>query len=293
MRVTEGMIVRSFLRNVNSSRQDVNVLNQQLASGNKISKPSDDPIGTESILRYTSAIDKNEIYQKNVTETISSLETTYDTVDGVLSALTDLKDVVLGAGNTQEQDMLSSYAEQVNSIIERLVDLGNTKFNGKYIFAGTNTLSKPYSFDGTTVTQTSSGVDGKIYADIGATEKEVVNINGDNIFNGTELFKQVIAIRDQLKSFQQPTPAQIESVDTNFNSVTEQYGKIGAITERFTAAQTQLENENTRLQNYLGLEKSIDLGETVVKLTQAQTNLEAAFKSWSGVLQKTLFNFLS
>jgi flagellar hook-associated protein 3 FlgL len=293
MRVTEGMIVKDFLRNVNSSRQSINVLEQQLASGNKISKPSDDPIGTESILRYSSAIDKNEIYQKNVGNTISSLETTYDSVDGVLTALSDLKDVVLGAGNTSEDDMLSSYAEQANSILKRLVDLGNTKFNGKYIFAGTNTLSQPYTNDGTKVTENSKGVDGKIYVDIGATSKEVVNINGTDIFNGTELFDKVIAIRDQLKSLKQPTQEQIDSVDSLFNSVTEQYGKIGAITGRFTATQTQLENENTRLKSYLGQVNDIDIAETTVSLTQAQTNLEAAFKSWSGVLQKTLFNFLS
>jgi len=42
----------------------------------------------------------------------------------------------------------------------------------------------------------------------------------------------------------------------------------------------------------LGNEKDIDLAETIVKLTQVQTNLEAAFKAWSGVLQKSLFNFL-
>jgi flagellar hook-associated protein 3 FlgL len=293
MRVTEQMVVSNFLRNISKNRTDINSLQSQLAANKRVLKPSDDPIGTEKILRYQTAIDRNAIYQKNVSDSISTLETTFDTIDGVMSALTDLKTTADAAANTEEPDMLTTYSAQVDGILSRILDLGNTKFNGKYIFAGTNTLNQPYTLDGSKINVSSDGVDGKILVDIGGTKKEIVNIGGKDVFQDTKLFDLVISIRDSLSQKKQLTSEQLSEIDTMTNSVSSQFGKVGSITERFRAVETQLSNESTRLQGYLGEENDVDYGETIVKLTQAQTNLEAAFKSWSGVLQKTLFNFLS
>jgi flagellar hook-associated protein 3 FlgL len=293
MRVTEQMVVSNFLRNISSNRANIDDLQAKLASNRKISKPSDNPIGAETVLRYKTALDRNEIFKKNVGDTLSTLETTFDTVDGVIQALTDLKTTAVAGSNTQEPNMLNTYSVEVDGVLKRVMDLANYKFNGKFIFAGTNTLSQPYSSDGTAVTVNPKGVDGQILVDLGGSQREVVNINGSDIFQGTKLFDLIISIRDNLKNQKQPTKDQMDQIDTMIDSVNSQFGKVGAITERFRSVQTQLDNENVRLQNYLGQENDIDLGDTIVKLTQAQTNLEAAFKSWSGVLQKTLFNFLS
>ncbi len=292
MRITEQMVISDFLRNISNNRKSVDQLNRQVASNSKISKASEDPFAAEAIMRYQSAIEKNDLYQKNTDNAITYLETSFNSVDGIIGTLTDFKSTLTAASNTEEPGMLATYANETETILKRLVDYGNTQFNDKFIFSGTNTKNAPYTYDGTTVTQSSKGTGGEILVDIGGTNLETINTGGDSIFQGTEVFDFVSEVRDRLKNNLPPTTAQLEKVDDYIDKANVQFGKIGAVTERFQAVQTQLENENTRLKEYLGNEKDIDLAETIVKLTQVQTNLEAAFKAWSGVLQKSLFNFL-
>ena len=292
MRVTEQMVISDFLRNISKTRQSIDVLNRQLASNNKISKPSDDPFIAEAIMRYQSAIEKNGVYQKNVANAITYLETSFNAVDGVISTLTDLKVLITAASNTEEPGMLQTYSNEAEGILQRLINYGNTKFNNKYIFGGSNTTTVPYLYDGNKVTVSSKGTGGEIYVDLGGPDLEVINTNGNDVFLGTEIFDFVTEIRDRLKNLQSPTTEQLNKIDDYINVANVQFGKIGAIVERFKDVQTQLESEEVRLKDYLGNEKDIDLAETIVKLTQVQTNLEAAFRAWSGVLQKSLFNFL-
>ena len=292
MRVTEQMVISDYLRNITRTRESLDILNRQVATNNKIGRVSDDPFSAEAIMRYQSAIAKNSMFQKNVDNAITSLETTFSAVDGIIGTLTDFKVILTASSNTEEPGMLSTYGNETDTILRRLVDYGNTKFNNKYIFAGANTNTAPYTYDGTSVSASVRGTDGQIFVDIGGPNVEVINTNGEDLFKGTEIFDFVEEVRDRLKNNLAPTPEQIEKIDKYIDHVNVQFGKIGAVAERFRAVQTQLENEEIRLKDYLGNEKDIDLAETIVKLTQVQTNLEAAFKAWSGVLQKSLFNFL-
>ena len=292
MRVTENMVISDYLGNITKTRQSLDKLNKELASNSKVSKASDDPFAAEAIMRYQSAITKNEQYQKNVDNATSFLETSFDAADGVIGTLTDLKVLITSASNTGDTDTLSTYGAEADSILQRLVDYGNTKFNNKYVFGGTNTGSLPYVYNGTTVTASSSGSSGEILVDTGGATLESINTNGHDIFGGTEIFSFVEGLRDRLKSGQKPTDEQLSKIDGYISDVNVQFGKIGAVAERFKSIQTQLQSENTKLASYLGNEKDIDLAETIVKLTQVQTNMEAAYKAWSNVLQKSLFNFL-
>jgi flagellar hook-associated protein 3 FlgL len=292
MRVTEQMVVSNFLSNISKTRQSIDDLSQMIASNNTVSTVSDDPFASEAILRYQHALSKNQQYQENVADAITYLETSFDSTDGIISSLTDLKTTLTAAANTTDADELTTYGNEVESILQQLVDYGNTQSNNKYVFAGTNTTTIPYTYDGTTVTVSDAGTSGDVLVDIGGVNLETISTNGDDIFQGTDLFKYVEEVRDTLLSGSPPTNDQLAAVDDYIDNVSVQFGKIGAVTERFEAIQTQLGTEETRLTEYLGSEKDIDLPDTIIKLTQAQTNLQAAFQAWSSILQESLFNFL-
>jgi len=218
MRVTEQMVISDFLRNISKTRQSIDVLNRQLASNNKISKPSDDPFIAEAIMRYQSAIEKNGVYQKNVANAITYLETSFNSIDGVISTLTDLKVLITAASNTEEPGMLETYGNEAEGILQRLINYGNTKFNNKYIFGGSNTTTVPYLYDGNKVTISSKGTGGEIYVDLGGPDLEVINTNGDDVFLGTEIFDFVVEIRDRLKNLQPPTTEHLNKIDDYINN---------------------------------------------------------------------------
>jgi flagellar hook-associated protein 3 FlgL len=246
MRVTEQMVVSDYLRNITKTRESLDELSRQESTNSKVGKPSDDPFAAEAIMRYQSAIDKNSLYQKNANNAVDYLETSFDAVDGTIGALTDFKTLLTASSNTEEPDTLKTYGDEADSILQRLVDYGNTKFNGKYVFAGSNTTTVPYKYDGTSVTVDSKGTGGNIYVDIGGQSLETINTNGNDVFQGTEIFDYIAEVRNKLKNNEKPTNEEIAKIDTYIDSVNVQFGKIGAVTERFQAVQTQLESERDR-----------------------------------------------
>jgi flagellar hook-associated protein 3 FlgL len=271
----------------------MDILNQQLASNSMVSKPSDNPFAAEAILRYQKQVEENAQYQKNADNAISFLETSFDAVDNIIITLTDLRVLIVAALNASDTDQLKTYGNEADSLIRQLVDLGNTKFNNKYVFGGTATGTVPFTYGANGVVElTAGGTTGDIFVDIGGIELEKINISAAEIFKGEEVFRFLEGVRDVLLTGNNPVQAHLAQIDVYLNLNTEHLGKIGAVTARFHVAASQMGREEIRLKDYLGNEKDIDLADLILKMTQMQTNLQAAFKSWSDVLQKTLFNFL-
>ena len=64
MRVTNNMLSSQLILNLNRNAQQMNTTQTQLATGRKINKPSDDPVGITYSLRYRAELSSNEQYQK-------------------------------------------------------------------------------------------------------------------------------------------------------------------------------------------------------------------------------------
>lgn len=73
IRVTSNMMSSQLLLNLNRNARTMNETQLQLASGRKINKPSDDPVGITYSLRYRAELSSNEQYTKNVDSALSWL----------------------------------------------------------------------------------------------------------------------------------------------------------------------------------------------------------------------------
>jgi flagellar hook-associated protein 3 FlgL len=80
-RVTSGMMHSQLLRNLNNNYNRMNATQEQIATGRKINRASDDPVGITYALRYRSELTMNDQYQRNITTATSSVEN----VDTVLN----------------------------------------------------------------------------------------------------------------------------------------------------------------------------------------------------------------
>jgi len=292
MRITEKMVTNNYLKNIRLSKKAIDRLNEQLSSSSLVSRPSDNPFAAEAILRYNNQIEKNAQYQKNTDNALSYLETSFDAIDNIIITLTDIRVLLVASENASDTDMLKTYGHEADSLIHQLVDLANTKFNHKFIFAGTDTAGIPFTYHEDGVRLNPNGTDGDIFVDTGGIELEKINVTGSQIFKGTEIFRFVEEVRDILLSGNKPNAAHLEKIDEYLSHTNEINGKFGSITLRLRGISTQLGNEEVRLRDYLGNEKDIDLADTILKLTSLQTNLQAAFQAWSNILRQTLFTFL-
>ena len=94
-------------------------------------------------------------------------------VEPVIECVSRLKELALqGSNDTYSLDDLANMAEEVSNLKERLLNVANTEFNGRYVFSGTRYDTPPFdntfTYVGTT-TEVSIDVSTSAKAEVGLT----------------------------------------------------------------------------------------------------------------------------
>ncbi len=146
MRVTAAMVRSRILHNMSSTLDVLQVTQTQLATGKRVLKPSDDPVATAKALGLRTVLRDNSQFMKNIDDASGWMTVTEAAVDDMTALLTELKEAaVSGADDTKGESERAAIAEQVEHLLESLIDIANTRYDDRYVFAGTHTLTRPYS----------------------------------------------------------------------------------------------------------------------------------------------------
>lgn len=156
MRITTPMLSANYLRNVGKNMNYLQTLQNQLSTGKKISKPSDNPFAASRIVQMYADISGNEQYNNNITDVTNFLDVTDTSMQQVSSLYSRVRELLVASGNAAYgSDQLKSIQDEMKVKVDQLAQLLNTSFDGKFVFGGTKVDSKPVTV-----------VDGKIqYAD--------------------------------------------------------------------------------------------------------------------------------
>lgn len=145
MRVTNQLIINTVLTNLDSSRERLRDYQTKAATGMQIQRPSDDPIGAMRVLKLSLLVRDQGQYGDNIENGRSWLTMTEKVLGEASSVIGEVKTTAVnGANDSLGPSERKSLAVQVDTMLEHLVALGNSRLEGKYIFAGTHTLTMPY-----------------------------------------------------------------------------------------------------------------------------------------------------
>lgn len=173
-RVTQGMMSTQFLRNLNNNLKGMDNMQNQLATGRRLNKPSDDPVGISFSMRYRSELSANEQFQSNTNSATSWMSFTDTVMSQAGEVVQKLREMAVKASNgTNPQAALDTMKAESSQLYEQMVDIGNSQFNGKYVFNGELTNLKPYTLENAVTEQADTGM---IDFEIGAGVKIAVNV---------------------------------------------------------------------------------------------------------------------
>ncbi|WP_312753311.1 flagellar hook-associated protein FlgL [Rummeliibacillus suwonensis] len=142
MRVTQSMLSNNMLRNLNNSNSKLGKYQEQLSSGSKITRPSDDPVATVKGIGYRTELAKNSQYTRNMTTVNSWLDSSDDALKQVGSGLQRVQELVTQAANdTNTDEEREKIKIEIDQIRQQIRDVANTQVGDSYIFSGTKTLS--------------------------------------------------------------------------------------------------------------------------------------------------------
>lgn len=130
--------IRGALQMQKAQESMLNSANQ-LTSGSRINSAKDDPAGLAIAALMSSQIRGNSMAIRNANDGISLSQV----ADGALSeadgVLQRMRELAVQAGNgTLSQSNRDSIQNEINQLSEQLSDIGNTKFNGASVFAGSS-----------------------------------------------------------------------------------------------------------------------------------------------------------
>lgn len=149
MRVTTNLIFDQNYRAINNSQGQLSDIQTQLATGKKLLRPSDDPVGASQVIRLTEEIDKINQYKRNndlVTNALEIQETSLRSINDVVNRARVLT-VQSGNGILSAPDKQALGAE-IEQLRNQVIDLMNTQnASGEYIFSGYQSASQAFEFN--------------------------------------------------------------------------------------------------------------------------------------------------
>lgn len=148
MRVTNSMMISNFLSNLNRNTTTMSIYQDQLSSGKRINRLSDDPIGIMTVLDSRSKLSKLTQHNSSIDDGISWLEqseTSLREINDVLGTI--YEKTVNGSNGTLADTDRQAIGTLVGQLKEHIVQLGNSTYGGRYIFGGYNTTQPPFVLD--------------------------------------------------------------------------------------------------------------------------------------------------
>ena len=303
MRVTNNTMIHSIVRYL--TRQNEAIFDRQniIASGKKINKPSDDPLGMGRVLDYRQTIASIEQYQTN----IQSGKTRLGVIEANLDLVDDLMEVV-GAiaqteiGGTTESRQLA--AENLKNLYDQILDQANSKLSDNYLFSGYQTKTAPFSrddtqattFDQFTVTYNGDAGDMQFIAADNTTI--TVEADGRAIFQnaasgGINIFD---AMRDLIVGLENDDIAAISTQSGLFDQGRTQIRDIRSanapILYQLKTAEKHWELYKPRIADLLGEEEGADIAKAVVELQSLELAYQSTLATAARIIQPGLINFL-
>ena len=144
MRITVKELHRSMLETINNRYADLSDLQEQLATGKRLRRPSDDPVDVANDLQLISRQKELKQHKKNIEDSISYMlitETSMESTNTLMQRVREL--AVQASSDTLSADEREYLNKEVEQLFRQQIALVNTKFKGDYVFGGQQTKVPP------------------------------------------------------------------------------------------------------------------------------------------------------
>jgi flagellar hook-associated protein 3 FlgL len=297
MRIASSTVSDNIVRQIQNLGTQQSRLQSQVASGQRITNPDDDPAAVSRVINLESERRAIEQFQRNAERALEVSQASFSGLQQIKKLSDRATEIgTLGAG-TVSPDALKAYASEVNQLIEQAVQLGNTKFRNDYIYAGTAVDTPPF----TAARDASGEVTGVTFAG-NSNQSSIALSESSSVAPGTspatntgigDFINRLVSLRDALRA---GDTSAVQTAQTNLLSsedvLVDSLSEHGAIQMRIEVNQTQQKERAENLENLVSAEADGDLPSAIVKLNQTQVAYQAALQSASNIMRLSLLDYL-
>jgi flagellar hook-associated protein 3 FlgL len=279
-----------MLRNLSNSYSKIGKYQEQITTGRKFTRPSDDPVSTVKGMAFRTDLNKAEQFTRNIQTVNNWLDTTDDALDQAGTALHRIKELLVQAANdTNTSSDRTKIKEEIEQIKLQLRDIANTKVGNKYIFSGTKTLAPVFD---------ESDMTGHINEEIVQIEvfdgiKLDVNIPGKTLFGNIDNFMSNLSnlLNDDTKTGEDISEM-LGDLDQLYEEVLAARADIGARQNRVELMTNRLALHETNVTKQLSENEDVDYAKAITEMITAESIHQAALSVGAKIIQQTLVDFI-
>jgi flagellar hook-associated protein 3 FlgL len=285
MRITENMRFTDVARSLSALRSRLADVTNQVSSGRRVVKPSDDPIAAAELTRISAREARTLDYQNTIGTVRSDLslsESNLGEASGLMARAHEI--AVQGANGSLSAADRKTLAAEVVSIREQLTSTANAKgTSGGYLFSGSKSSTAAFSSTGAY-----QGDNSEHQVEIAPGVVARVAVTGANAFGaagGTDAFAVLDSLRQALVDDDHDAiAAALDPIEASRSQIVRAQSDAGLILNRLDTADEALSLTQLELGKRESELGAVDPFAALTELTQLSSTLEQAI----AVARKTL-----
>ncbi len=289
--VRDSSSYRVLQYNLSKNTTKLNELYIKTSTGIEVAKASDNPSSVQKIIGCRSSIVAGERYIENCRSAQDNLSSSETYIDSILDVMERAKEIGISAANDSlSQSDFNTYTDELSRMQDALLDLANTQVSGKYIFAGYDDTSQPFS--GSPVTYNGTTDHQMITVSPGSTVAG--NITGEELFmNPTDLFATLDNLITAVSAGDTAlVSSQLDQLEVAAEQVRSRQSELGNASARLDDLITMHSNSNLLLTETLSTEEDADLTELLSEISKYELSVEATMQVTGRVSALNLFDYL-
>lgn len=307
MRITNRMLGQNVVNNINRNLEYMYRVQEQMSTGKRVNRPSDDPIVVARVLAFKTSIAANDQYKKNMEDAkgwIDASESALGMATDVLQRAREL--AVYGANGTMPEESMQALGEEVEQLLDEMVQVANTSYGGRYLFGGTYTTDTPFVRESDPANPDFpvkyNGNTGEQNWEIAPGVVIPVNENGSKVFmeavddgagGKLSLFELLSDLSGALKSGDYgQVEASLGKFDQAVDHLLNIRAALGAKSNRMEMAMSRLDDTQIGLTTTMSKLEDVDLAETVMNYKNRENVYRASLATGAMVLQPSLIDYL-
>ncbi|MEZ5306537.1 MAG: hypothetical protein R2684_05250 [Pyrinomonadaceae bacterium] len=297
-RVPTGSSQSHLLDRININRQRLNTVTEQLTTGKRINRPSDDPIASEVVINLKTTRAEISHYQRAAVTSLQKLDAADYSFNDYQLDLDKIKETISGGLSDVTSDTTkAALANQLEALKNGIISFANTRNGSEYLFGGTRQDVPP--FDPSTGLPAAAPADPQYVQVEPGTFALAVGVTAESFLveSGTSILDDIDAAVTALRGTGDP----VADRNTLLNSMTritrfqelasEARALIGVNQRAIQNAQERLQTVDLSVMETISNKEDTDFATAALELNDAQNALEAAL-AVAGRGQRSLLDYI-
>jgi flagellar hook-associated protein 3 FlgL len=287
-RITQASTTATTLRGLQGSLGRVQSLQEQLSSGKRIFRPSDDPAATAASMQLRSAQAADDQFQRNSDTARGRLSVADSALIQLSDRVRSVRELMIASrSGALSSDGRAALSAQVEGIRTEVVSLYNSTYLDRPVFGGS--VAGRQAID--PATGAYLGNEAPIEARISIDATIRIDVKGTDAAADV-LPAALTAIAASVTAAGGATNADFTAIDDAFSKLQRAMGDVGARAARVETTNNLVESHRLDLVSRISENEDVDLPETIMNLQAQQVGYQAALGAAAKVLQTSLVDFL-